>query len=44
VTLVGKAMTLADTHDSPWCLSELHRIKGKLMLARGELVPTFLRR
>jgi predicted ATPase len=36
MTLIDKALDLAKTHDSPWCLAELHRIKGELMRARGE--------
>jgi predicted ATPase len=36
ITLVDKALDLASSHDSPWCLPELHRIKGELTLARGE--------
>jgi predicted ATPase len=28
---------VASSQDSQWCLAELHRIKGELMLARGEL-------
>jgi predicted ATPase len=34
---VDKALALASSQDSQWCLAELHRIKGELMLARGEL-------
>jgi len=34
---VHKALALAQSNDSQWCLAELHRIKGELMLARGEL-------
>jgi class 3 adenylate cyclase/predicted ATPase len=34
---VDKALALAPSQDSQWCLAELHRIKGELMLARGEL-------
>src|SRR5262249_18578299 len=34
---VDKAIAVASSQDSQWCLAELHRIKGELMLARGEL-------
>jgi predicted ATPase len=33
---IEKALTLAASQDSAWCLPELHRIKGELLLARGE--------
>jgi class 3 adenylate cyclase/predicted ATPase len=34
---VDKAIAAAPSQDSQWCLAELHRIKGELMLACGEL-------
>jgi class 3 adenylate cyclase/predicted ATPase len=34
--LVNKALELATTLDSHWGLAEAHRIKGELLLARGE--------
>ena len=34
--LVNKALELANTLDSHWGLAEAHRIKGELLLARGE--------
>ena len=34
---VNKAIAVASSQDSQWCLAELHRIKGELMLAHGEL-------
>ncbi|MEX1181410.1 MAG: AAA family ATPase, partial [Cucumibacter sp.] len=32
---VDRGLDLARTHDSQWCLAELHRIKGELLRARG---------
>ncbi len=34
--LVDKAIAIASSQDLQWCLAELHRIKGELMIARGE--------
>lgn len=34
---VDRGLDLVHTHDSQWCLAELHRIKGELLRARGEL-------
>jgi class 3 adenylate cyclase/predicted ATPase len=34
--VIERAIGLAETHDSQWCLAELQRIKGELLLARGE--------
>ena len=33
---VDRGLELVLTHDSQWCLAELHRIKGELLHARGE--------
>jgi class 3 adenylate cyclase/tetratricopeptide (TPR) repeat protein len=33
---VDRGLDLVHTHDSQWCLAELHRIKGELLRARGE--------
>jgi len=37
---VNKAIAVASSQDSQWCLAELHRIKGELMLAHGELTSS----
>jgi predicted ATPase len=34
---VDKAIAVASSQDSQWCLAELHRIKGELKLACGEI-------
>ena len=34
--LAGKALELAASLDSHWGLAEAHRIRGELLLARGE--------
>ena len=36
IVFVDKALALATTQDSQWCLAELNRIKGELIHARGE--------
>jgi len=33
---VNRGLDLVQTHDSQWCLAELHRVKGELLRARGE--------
>ena len=32
---VDRGLGLVHTHDSQWCLAELHRVKGELLRARG---------
>ena len=33
---VDRGLNLVLTHDTQWCLAELHRVKGELLRARGE--------